>query len=48
MNLHIINIGGLPTVELNGALEEKNGAKIPRFRTPKSVAAAERVKTEDR
>ena len=35
-------------MELNEVLEEKNGAKIPRFRSPKLVAAAERVKTEYR
>ena len=35
-------------MEFNGVLEEKNGAKIPRFRSPKLAAAAERVPTEDR
>ena len=35
-------------MELNGVLEEKNGAKILRFQSPKSIVAAERVKTEDR
>ena len=38
----------LPAVELNGILEEKIGAKIPRFQSPKSVAAVKRVLTEDR
>ena len=35
-------------MDLNEVLEEKNGAKIPRFRSPKSVAATERVPIEDR
>ena len=48
-NTHLItNVGGLPAMELNGVLEEKIEAKIPRFRSPKLVVVAKRVETEDR